>query len=68
MAKTATEIEVKKTSTNHTTTRNASLQEKLQRGKWLRVAPPAALLIAGTTAFLLVRRQRAGQQQKKRSR
>lgn len=72
MAKTATDIEVKKTTTtNHATGRNAApaLQEQLQRRKWLWIASPAVLLIAGGAAFLIVRRQqRAGQPQKKRVR
>lgn len=69
MAKTATEIDIKRNpTTNRTNGRNAALQEQLQRGKWLWIAPPAALLIAGGVAFLVVRRQRGGQANKKRSR
>ncbi len=72
MAKTATEVEVKRTtSTNHYPTNNPApaLQEQLRRGKWLWIAAPASLLIAGGAALLIVRRQQsAGKKNRKRSR
>jgi len=72
MAKTATEIEVKRTSTtNNYTTDNVApaLQEQLRRGKWLWIAIPATLLIAGSTALVVVRRQQSGgKKSRKRSR
>jgi hypothetical protein len=72
MAKTATEIEVKKTTTTkRPTTKNAAsaLQEQFGRGKWLWIAPSAALLIAGGVTFVIVRRQQhSGRPTKKRMR
>lgn len=72
MARTATEIEVKKsTTTNRSTPKNAAsaLQAQFERGKWLLIAPSAALLIAGGVTFVIIRRQqRPGQPNKKRIR
>jgi hypothetical protein len=72
MAKTATEVEVKRTTTtNHYPTNNAApaLQEQLRRGKWLWIAVPAALLVAGSATLLVVRRrQNSGKRNRKRSR
>jgi hypothetical protein len=73
MAKTATEVEVKRTlTTNHYSTNNAApaLQEQPRRGKWLWIAAPAALLLAGSATLLVVRRskQNGGKGNRKRSR
>jgi hypothetical protein len=72
MAKTATEVEVKRTpTTNHYSTTNTApaLQEQPRRGKWLWIAAPAALLLAGSATLLVVRRrQNGGKRNRKRSR
>lgn len=59
MARTVTEVEVKKTTaTNNHSIRNASRapQEQPWRARWIWVAAPITLLAAGSAAFLVVRR------------
>ena len=59
MARTVTEVEVRKsTATNNHSIRGAApaSQEQLWRAKWLWIAAPLTLLTAGSAAFLVARR------------